>query len=229
MDLLRFGFPLDFHRQTKFISTEDNHASAFQNPIHVEKYIMDELQYSAILGPFDNKPIASHISHLMVRDKQESDNKRTIMDLSWPKGHSVNDGILKDIYLNTEYRLNYPSVDCISASLRSLGPAAIIYKIDIRRAFCQIKVDPAIDLLGLKFKNKYFLDLSILFGYCNSSQIFQRCTDAIRFIMAQHGFHYLHNYIDNLIYTGLPSEIDGSYKFLTELLSDGGLEISKKS
>ena len=31
----------------------------------------------------------------MVRDKQNSDKKRTIMDLSWPKGFSVNDGVAK--------------------------------------------------------------------------------------------------------------------------------------
>ena len=46
--------------------------------------------------------------------------------------------------------------------------------------------------------------------------------------MAQHGFDYLHNYIDDLIYTGLPSEITRSYDFLTKLLSDLDLHISKK-
>ena len=106
----------------------------------------------------------------------------------------------------------------------------MIYKIDISRAFCQIKVDPGdIDLLGFKFQNDYFLDLSVAFGYRNGSQICQRCTDAIRFIMAQHGFPYLHNYIDDLIYIGLPSEIHKSYKFLTELLEKLGLDISVKN
>ena len=159
LDLLTFGFTLDFNRQTQLTSTEENHASAVQNPFHVEKYLTEELQYGAMLGPFDNKPISSHISPLMVRDKQDSDNKRTIMDLSWPKGQSVNDGVCKDIYLGTSYILKYPSVDSITASLRSLGPAAMIYKIDISRAFRQIKIDPGdMDLLGIKFKNKYFLD-----------------------------------------------------------------------
>ena len=104
----------------------------------------------------------------------------------------------------------------------------MIYKIDISRAFRQIKVDPGdIDLLGFKFENKYFLDLSVAFGYRNGSQIFYRCTD-LRFIMSQHGFHHLHNYIDDLIYTGLPSEIHASYNFLQHLLSQLGLDISIK-
>ena len=184
-DLLQFGFPLDFNRAIQFTSTEQNHKSALQNSSHVQKYIAEELQHGAILGPFDGKPIHLHTSPLMVRNKQDSDSKRTIMDLSWPKGNSVNCGVRKDVYLDTEFILKDPSVDCITSFLRKLGPAAMIYKIDISRAFCQIKVDPGdIDLLGFKFENKYFLDLSVAFGYQNGSQIFQRSTDAIRFIMS---------------------------------------------
>ena len=198
-DLLQFGFPLDFNRTVQLNSTEQNHKSALENSSHVEKYIA-ELQHGAILGPFDGKPIHLHTSPLMVRDKQDSDSKRTIMDLSWPKGNSINCGVCKDVYLDTEFR-----------------------------AFRQIKVDPGdIDLLGFKNENKYFLDFSVAFGYRNGSQIFQRCTDAIRFIMSQHGFHHLHDYIYDLIYTGLPSEIHASYNFLQHLLSQLGLDISIK-
>ena len=229
VDLLKYGFPLDFDRSSQLVPTEENHKSASINSIHVQKYISEELSHGAILGPFKDKPISLHTSPLMVRDKQDSSAKRTIMDLSWPHGLSVNQGVSKYMYLDTEFQLKYPSVDQITASLRNLGPAAMIYKIDISRAFRQIKVDPGdIDLLGFKFQNDYFLDLSVAFGYRNGSQNFQRCTDAIRFIMAQHGFPYLHNYIDDLIYTGLPSEIHKSYTFLTELLGKLGLDISVK-
>ena len=224
IDLLKFGFPLDFDHTSQLFSTEENHKSALLNSCHVEKYISEELNYQAILGPFDEKPIHLHTSPLMVRDKQDSDSKRTIMDLSWPHCLSVNHGVRKDIYLDTEFILKYPSVDQITSSLRKLGPAAMIYKIDISRAFRQIKVDPGdTDLLGFKkFKNKYFLDLSIAFRYWNGSQIFQRCTDAIRFIMSQHGFRHLHNYIDDLIYTGLPSEIHKSYAFSNRIVVSVG-------
>ena len=104
-----------------------------------------------------------------------------------------------------------------------LGPAALIYKIDISRAFRQIKIDRRdIDLLGMKFKNQYFIDISVPFGYRNDSQIFQRCSDAIRFTMQQHGFPHLFNYIDDLIYTGLPSNIHNSFQFLLKLLQELG-------
>ena len=36
-----------------------------------------------------------HISALMTRDKSSSDCRRTVFDVSFPKGYSVNDGVLK--------------------------------------------------------------------------------------------------------------------------------------
>ena len=35
------------------------------------------------------------------------------MDLSFPKGLSINDGVLKDTYLGTQFQMHYPSVDSI--------------------------------------------------------------------------------------------------------------------
>ena len=40
------------------------------------------------------------------------------MDLSWPNGASVNDGVSKNLYLGTSYTLHYSSVDNITAVLR---------------------------------------------------------------------------------------------------------------
>ena len=50
-----------------------------KNVQHVQSYIEEELEFNAILGPFDNKPIPLHVSPLMVRDKQDSLKK----ELSW--------------------------------------------------------------------------------------------------------------------------------------------------
>ena len=228
-DLLEYGFPLDFDRECPLISVEENHTSANDNTGHISKFIEEELQHQAILGPFHKKPIHMHKSPLLVRDKQNSTAKRTIMDLSWPKGASVNNGVAKDVYLSTHYELKFLSVDVITNSLRNLGPSAQMFKIDISRAFRHIKVDPGdIDLLGIKFGNQYFLDCSLAFGFRHGSLIFQHCTDAIRYIMAEHGYPLLFNYIDDLIYTGLPSQMDAAFNFLKNLLVELGLDISPK-
>ena len=46
--------------------------------------------------------------------------------------------------------------------------------------------------------------------------------------MQQHGFPRLFNYIDDLIFTGLPSNIHDSFQFLLKLLQELGLDISHK-
>ena len=78
---------------------EENHTSANENVEDISQFLEEEIKYQAILGPFDKKPIDMHVSPLLVRNKQNSTSKRTIMDLSWPKGASVNNGVAKDTYL----------------------------------------------------------------------------------------------------------------------------------
>ena len=227
--MLEYGFPLDFDRNCYLQRVDSNHKSADTHLDQVKNYIQEELSHRAIIGPFKNLPSSFHISPLMTRDKQDSDKKRTIMDLSWPKGYPVNDGVSKEKYLVTAYTLHYPSVDNITATLHRLGPGAKLFKIDISRAFRHLRVDPAdIDLLGLQVDQHHFLDASTPFGHRNGSLFSQRCSDGIRYIMASHGFPDLFNYIDDLIYVGLPSKIDAPFEFLMSLLSELGLEVSTK-
>ena len=75
------------------------------------------------------------------------------MDLSWPQGASVNAGINKLFYLNSDFDLTFPTEDDITAELKCLGCGALLYKVDVSRAFRQVKVDPGdYDLLGLQWK-----------------------------------------------------------------------------
>ena len=228
-DLIQYGFPLDFNRHCKLQSTFSNRKSAELHMDQIINYLKDELSYGVIIGPFDKLPPSFHTSPLMTRDKQDSNKKRTIVDLSWPKGASVNDGVSKDVYLGTSYTLHYPSVDNITAVLRHMGSGAQLFKINISRAFHHIRVDPAdIDLLGLQVDQRHFIGVSMPFGLRHGSLFFQHCSDAIRYIMANHGFPDLFNYIDNHIYVGLLSKIDAAFKFVSLLLADLGLEVSSE-
>ena len=84
---------------------------------------------------------------------------------------------------------------------------------DISRAFRHIHIDLGdIDLLGLHYKDTY-LDGSMPFGYRLGSGIFETCSDAIRYIMKQHGYPNLMNYIDDLIYIDLPSKIHSTFYY----------------
>ena len=94
-DLIAFGFPLDFDRANRLTPTLENHASAKEHIQHIDQYIKEELTYGALYGPYESVPFQVHISPLMTSEKQNYDKRRTIVDLSWPKGHSVNAGVQK--------------------------------------------------------------------------------------------------------------------------------------
>ena len=116
VDLLEFCFPLNFDRNFELQSTEKNHASGRDHVYDIQCYIQEELQHGAMLGPFDQKPLPLHISPFMTREKPDSEVRRTIVDLSWPKNFSVNAGVMKDTHLGSSFVLNYPSVDDIVRS-----------------------------------------------------------------------------------------------------------------
>ena len=218
---------MDFDRNVQLTATEVNHHSALQYHDHVSRYIQDEIEHKAIVGPFQQPPFPCHISPFLTRDKPNSLNRRVILDLSFPPGRSVNEGVPKNKYLGSYFQLTYPSIDDMVSKLKELGPEAMVYKIDISRAFRHIRIDPGdLDLLGLKH-DSYYVDVTLPFGFRHGSVFFQRCMDAVRYIMKEH-FNYpnLYNYIDDLIYIGLPGHIHDSYNALTVLLGELGLDIS---
>ena len=151
LQLLEFGFPLDFNRNCPLRCNNKNHSSAIEYPNDVEAYIKEESDYQAILGPFLKNPITGgHCSPFMTRSKPNSDRRRVIVDLSWTIGESVHAGIDKNMYLGSQFDLNFPSVDHITDEAKCIGRGALLYKVDVSRAFRHIKVDPAdYDLLGL--------------------------------------------------------------------------------
>ena len=165
LDLLTFGFPLDFNRNAPLHWEGENHRSALDYPNDIEAYLKEEAQFKAIVGPFDQYPCKNgHISPFMTRDKPGSEHRRVIIHLSWPIGCSVNAGIDKDSYLGTDFALVLPTVDHIIDQLKTLGRGAHLYKIDISRAFRHIKVDPLdYDLLGLHWRDVY-VDTCVPFG-----------------------------------------------------------------
>ena len=125
--------------------------------------------------------------------------------------------------MGTDFVLTLPSIDLITSKVRKLGKGSLLYKIDISRAFCHVKIDPRdYFLLGLKHQN-YYLGTCLPFGYRHGSGIFQRLSDAIRYIMTSQD-HDVINYIDDVIGFGTVSTAHTSFCTLQDL----GLDISIK-
>ena len=228
LHLLQFGFPLDFNMACPLRHDLNNHSSANEFPADVDAYIDEECRYGAILGPFHVNPIVNvYNPPFMTRNKPNSDRRRVIIDLSWPLGSSVNSGIDKNTYLDTPFSLTFPTVDDITSELKRIGRGGLLYNIDVSHAFRHVKIDPGdYDLLGLH-SHRAYVDTCLPFGTRHGSQINQRLSEAVRYIMRQKGFRVI-DYIDDYVGVGVPHVAHVSFESLFDLMEKLGLTISDK-
>ena len=176
----------------------ENHLSATQHGKHVQFYIDTELLYGALWGPFERPPVGiMHVSPLMTREKRDSMNRRVIMDLSWPAGAAINEGVDEDWYIDGPARISLPTVDYLEQRILQLGPGAYMYKTDLARGFRQLRVDPNDwPLLGLQHEGKLYMDICPPFGLRSAAMCMQRTTEAISHIHAKVGY-YSRPYLDD--------------------------------
>ena len=228
LQLICYGFPLSFDNKVQLKASTVNHSSAKDFPEDINIYLQEEKSFDAILGPFENAPILDlHVSPFLTHEKPGATSRRVIVDLSYPHGASVNAGVDPDMYLGSEFLLTLPSIDYITNKVLQLGKGSLIYKIDISRAFRHIKIDPSdYRLLGLNF-GSYFIDTCLPFGFIHGSAIFQRVSNAIRYMMLNRGYHVT-NYIDDIIGQATISQTEASFNTLFDLLGQLGLDISTK-
>ena len=122
-DMLEFGFPLDVQGDIPTTSDFRAHKGARDYPTHVENYLSSETALGRMAGPFTSNPLSVdlHVSPMNTVPKDEADERRIIVDLSWPLGASVNSSISKDFYLGEEVTLRYTTIEDICNLVRELG------------------------------------------------------------------------------------------------------------
>lgn len=95
LNLSRWEEELHSYHDREICQVQDNHFSGRQHLPHVRKFISSELQHEAIIGPFSSPPFQpwTRVSPILTRPKKDSKDRRIIIDLSFPKGNSVNNSI----------------------------------------------------------------------------------------------------------------------------------------
>ena len=144
LQYLEYGFPLSI-KESKSLTEQSiiNHSSATQHHQAVSSYLAKESHFGAIVGPILKvQDYAIHCSPLLTRPK-DVDRHRVILDLSYPKGSSLNDQVDKNSFDASAFILKLPSIDDIVKEIRKYGDDATLSKIDVARAFCNLRVDPA--------------------------------------------------------------------------------------
>ena len=62
--LIRYGFPLDFDRNSKLGKNDKNHTSALAFPQDIDAYLKEEISHGAIFGSFKHP----RLSHFPIYD-----------------------------------------------------------------------------------------------------------------------------------------------------------------
>ena len=173
LQYIRFGFPLSLINSYELCNKEAiNHFSAIQYPDHVLEYLNKEKALGALLGPV-NHPIHDqyHCSPLLTRPKDI--NKRRVI-------------LNQDKFDSVAFALKFPSIDNITQDIVNHEGDVVLFKVDVARAFRNLRVDPADALkLEIRWADAFFVDLSVAFGLKHGSGSFQILSDAIAHIMAK--------------------------------------------
>ena len=165
-----------------------NLLSAETNPDVVTAYLQEEVTVGRVLSiP------GVQVSPFGVILKSHTPGKwRLIVDLSSPKGSSVDDGISSDLC-----SLSYVSIDDVSRVITSLGRGTLLAKIDIKSAYRIVPVYPDDrPLLGMQWKGQLYMDTCLPFGLRSVPRIFTARADMLEWCVKEQGVsHLLHYFI----------------------------------
>ena len=157
-----------------------NSKSATDNSDHVSETLQKELDRGHIMGPFNSLPIPNlHISPLGSRPKKDG-SLRLIMDLSSPRGSSINEGIDRE-----EFSVSYTSFDDAVDMIIHLGNNSFMGKIDIKHAYrlCPVR-EQDFPLLGIMWQGLYYVDTRLPMGCRSSAYIFNTFADTLLWIIS---------------------------------------------
>ena len=103
-----------------------------QNEIREKRVIGPEIREKRVIGPFDKGMIPlAQINRFEVIPKSHQPHKwRLIVELFYPRGNNVNDGVPKDLC-----SMVYVTIDDAISKILELGPGALLAKIDTKSAF----------------------------------------------------------------------------------------------
>ena len=200
MDYLQFGFPVGLdYKNFNYNQQVDNHVSANKFPEAVDAYIATELKHKALVGPFQKDPFAQmHTSPMMTRPKPDSTH-RLIVDLTWPLGDSVNSRITDNHFDGNTCSLKYPTIDHIVQQILTVGDQSLLYKIDLKRAYHNLRTDPRdFPVLGLSGRRARYIDVRIPFGLKTGASVCKLVTDSITHLLAKAG-HWTCAYLDDIV------------------------------
>ena len=227
--MLEFGFPVGYMGNQPPDTKATNHSSATNFSTHVDKFIRIELKHQAIMGPFENSPFSPwfRTKPLMTRPKRDSQDRRVILDFSYPEGASVNAQIPCKSLLNATFKLRLPTPKQLADRIITLGPGCHLFKIDLSRAYRQLRSDPSDwPFLGISWAGGRYVYTAIPFGLRHGASACQRTSEAVSTITFHKCQAVTVPYVDDTAGSSLSHQSQAHYRGTLETMDELGLQVA---
>ncbi len=200
---LRHGFRIGYsYGSAKCLSAVSNMSSTSERPSVIDEFIDTEVAAGRILGPVDpSHAKLIHVNRFGLVPKGHASGKwRLIVDLSFPAGNSVNDGIDPGLC-----SLQYTSVDSACHKVLELGQGANLAKFDVSGAFRTVPVHPDDrHLLGMQWRGHSYVDKVLPFGLRSAPKLYNAIADGLLWILANMDQVMCIHYLDDFLLFGSP-------------------------
>ena len=202
------GFWIGLHPAAHCSSAHRNLLSSQDHQAIVSAFLQEQVQSGYILGPYSPDLCPGVIcSSLGVVPKSSPGKFRIIVDLSSPKGHSINNNLCRHLT-----RVAYSSVEDATMLMQALGPGTMLAKINIRNACHIIPIHPLErPFLGMLWHNQVFIDCQLPFGLASAPAIFSALAEGLKWILRQRGIRGIIHYLDDFLLLGQPDSDECSY------------------
>ena len=115
--------------------------------------------------------------------------------------------VLMTAFLSPPFSIQYVTVDAFIDGIMARGRGTLLAKFDVASAYRNVAVHP-LDrpLLGMKWRDKYYVDMALPFGLRSAPYIFTAIADAVQWMLtSHHGVDFLRHYLDDFLMLGPPA------------------------
>ena len=198
---MRQGFRIGMQETPACRASSHNTPSAQEHRVVVDQYIRAQLEKGYMAGPFSHSECAQVItSSVAVVPKKTAGKWRVIVDMSRPRGASVNDNIRRELT-----HIAFSSVEDAAHLMHYLGPNTLLAKMDISEAYRLIPIHPEDRVfLGVQWEDSIYIDCQLPFGLASAPAIFSALSEALEWVLRKRGVRAVIHYMDDFLLMGAP-------------------------
>ena len=198
---IQHGFRIGLQPPAACKSATGNLPSAQEQQQLITDYLQQQVQEGFMLGPYPPEECQGIVvSPMGAVLKRTPGAFRVIVDLSSPKGNSVNDNLCRHWT-----HVAYSSVEDAALAMHCLGPNTELAKIDIRSAYRIVPIHPSERaFLGVQWRGGTFIDCQLPFGLASAPAIFSAIAEALEWVLVHRGIRGVIHYLDDFLLLGSP-------------------------